>query len=80
MQAILQKFGNKFQEEVTQMQAENLEETITIYFNRGLTIQKIHHYLKTSHSYNQSLQSLKRKLNTMKISRHTMTLNPKRWM
>jgi len=56
-------------------QADNLEETITTYFNRGLTIQKIHHALTTSHNYTQSLQSLERKLNTMKLSRRTNDLD-----
>ncbi|KNZ62923.1 hypothetical protein VP01_1207g6 [Puccinia sorghi] len=54
---------------------ENLEETITTYFNRGLTIQQIHHALTTRHNYTQSLRSLKRKLNTMNLSRHTDDLD-----
>jgi len=56
-------------------QADNLEETITTYFNRGLTIQQIHHALTTSHNYTQSLRSLERKLNTMKLSRRTDDLD-----
>ncbi|KNZ58791.1 hypothetical protein VP01_1861g3 [Puccinia sorghi] len=61
---------------VTQ-QADNLEETITTYFNRGLTIQQIHHALKTSHNY-QSLKSLKRKLNIIFQDAPIFTLTPKR--
>ncbi|KNZ53325.1 hypothetical protein VP01_3278g1 [Puccinia sorghi] len=51
--------------------ADNLEETIKTYFIRGLTIQKIHQALRTSHNYTQSLQSLEKKLNKMNISRRT---------
>ncbi|KNZ45303.1 hypothetical protein VP01_827g5 [Puccinia sorghi] len=55
----------------TMQQADNLEESITTYFNRGFTIQQICHALTTSHHYTQSLQGLERKQNTIKLSRCT---------
>ncbi|KNZ50681.1 hypothetical protein VP01_4294g2 [Puccinia sorghi] len=85
MQVTLQTFGNEFQEEMTQILEEKhclkvSQRTLTCCKEDWGLIQlgshqQFHHVIKTNHNYTQSLESLKRKPNTMKLSRHTNGLD-----
>ncbi|KNZ48205.1 hypothetical protein VP01_5831g1, partial [Puccinia sorghi] len=90
MQVTLCTFGDQFKEEVAQMQTtwkKKLQPTSTeaspsnrssMLLQQAITTPspcKASKEITTSHNYTQSLQSLKRKLNTMNLSRRTNDLD-----
>jgi hypothetical protein len=55
--------------------SNQLEDHIQTYFERGLSYSQIHHALTTSHEYTQSFQTLKRKIQSMNLTRRTDDLD-----